>query len=470
MVENQILFYFFKQSVHHRHLHSLRRLHLKQLNSFGQDDLAVNTLGSHIANLTVGSVQFVQALHGTAGTVTDPVVLEVTKGNGESARLGNRNIRRGVDFVAEQTVGNTSLNGRLPEVLTVLILQLAEQSHSRIVHEELCVLAVRSLQSVNQADNLVHGDCSSGRCGNTHSTAVLSKDAGGLSSSVAYAESLFLGNTKSTGKFLAQISLDVESAVLEQFHADTAEVSQLVSINLLLTEGRIALGISGVLSCPLRHGMTQGNRNLTLVVGSDHLCQTANDVLLVQSLYDVTLELQGHKKTTVLIGSGGQHIVNQCLATKVKTEVLLIGIGCTAHTVCLGSSGRFFGDGAVDWLAEFSLMRITALLTANLIGEGFKFLLHVGIDSIVLRGQNAHVIAVGVQETFHSSPQLGALFTHFNDIHIHFLLNYRNFLMVWSRALSSSTLRPLGLDSCLGFAFAEILLMSAFSMVLPENA
>ena len=34
MVENQILFYFFKQSIHHRHLHSLRRLHLKQLNSY----------------------------------------------------------------------------------------------------------------------------------------------------------------------------------------------------------------------------------------------------------------------------------------------------------------------------------------------------------------------------------------------------------------------------------------------------
>ena len=43
-------------------------------------------------------------------------------------------------------------------------------------------------------------------------------------------------------------------------------------------------------------------------------------------------------------------------------------------------------------------------LASDLIGEIIQFLLHIGINGVVLSGQNALIIAVGVEETLHRSP------------------------------------------------------------------
>lgn len=67
-------------------------LHLKELDALGKNDLAVNTLGRDIADLSVGGIQFVQTLDGSARTVANPVVLEVTKGNSKSTALRDRSV------------------------------------------------------------------------------------------------------------------------------------------------------------------------------------------------------------------------------------------------------------------------------------------------------------------------------------------------------------------------------------------
>lgn len=126
MVENQILFYFFKQSVHHRHLHSLRSCHLEQLDGFRENQLAVHTLLGNEANHTIAGEQFLEFGEGASATVADVVVAVVTECDGRHTRSHHREIRRGVHLIAQDATGFAILNGIVPERMTILILQLTE--------------------------------------------------------------------------------------------------------------------------------------------------------------------------------------------------------------------------------------------------------------------------------------------------------------------------------------------------------
>ena len=57
----------------------------QHLDGFRQDQLTVHALGGHKAHLTGGGEQLVQALEGAALAVGDPVVAEITEGNGLGA-------------------------------------------------------------------------------------------------------------------------------------------------------------------------------------------------------------------------------------------------------------------------------------------------------------------------------------------------------------------------------------------------
>ena len=106
------------------------------------------------------------------------------------------------------------------------------------------------------------------------------------------------------------------------------------------------------------------------------------------------------------------------LASQVQTEVLAVSVRRSAG---LGFGGCFlglFGDGSGYGLCKLCGNGVAALHASDLIGEIIQFLLHIGINGVVLSGQNALIIAVGVEETLHRSPQLGALFAQFNDSHI----------------------------------------------------
>ena len=71
MFQDKVGFHFGEKLVHHRRLLSSRRLHLQKLDTLRQDDLAVHTLGGDKADLTVGGIQLVQTLNGSAGAVCD---------------------------------------------------------------------------------------------------------------------------------------------------------------------------------------------------------------------------------------------------------------------------------------------------------------------------------------------------------------------------------------------------------------
>ena len=164
--------------------------------------------------------------------------------------------------------------------------------------------------------------------------------------------------------------------------------------------------------------MGRRNGDLALVIGSDDLAQTAHHIFLLERVNDELLKLGGDEIATVGIHAFGEHIVEHPLATQMQTEVLTVGTRCSAG---LGFAGRFLGllgDGRGYGLCKLGGNGVAALHASDLIGEIVQFLLHIGINGVILGGQNAFSIAVGVEEALHRRPQLGALFAQFNDRHI----------------------------------------------------
>ena len=164
--------------------------------------------------------------------------------------------------------------------------------------------------------------------------------------------------------------------------------------------------------------MGRRNGDFALVIGGDDLAQAAHHIFLLERVHDELLKLGGNEITAVSVHALGEHIVEHTLATQVQTEILAVGAGRSAG---FGFTGRFLGllgDGRGYGLCKLCGNGVAALHASDLIGQVVQFLLHIGINGVVLGGQNAFSVAVGVEESLHCSPQLGALFAQFNDRHI----------------------------------------------------
>ena len=164
--------------------------------------------------------------------------------------------------------------------------------------------------------------------------------------------------------------------------------------------------------------MGRCNGDLTLVIGSDDLAQTAHHIFLLERVHDELLKLRGDEIAAVGIHTLGEHIVEHTFAAQMQTEILAVSVRRSAG---LGFAGRFLGllgDGRGYGLCKLCGNSVAALHASDLIGEIVQFLLHIGVNGIVLGRQNAFSVAVGVEEALHRSPQLGALFAQFNDSHI----------------------------------------------------
>ena len=109
---------------------------LKQLDAFCADYHAVHPLGYQEADLAVAGVEFVQPLHRTALSVSDPVVGVIAKAQRQRAGGDRRHIGRGVDGIAEETVGLAGHQGGLPEILAVGILEFAQRRDRGLVRQE----------------------------------------------------------------------------------------------------------------------------------------------------------------------------------------------------------------------------------------------------------------------------------------------------------------------------------------------
>ena len=165
--------------------------------------------------------------------------------------------------------------------------------------------------------------------------------------------------------------------------------------------------------------MTDRDRDLALVVRGDDLGKTTDHVLLVQRGHDVMLELDRDEVTAVLTGRGGEHVMKQGLAAQVATEVLLIRIRRSADFAVIHLRGllRSRGDRLAHGLVQLRLVRVTALHTLDLVGQGIEFRFHLGIGRVVFGGQHTHIVPMGIEKALHRIPQSGSLVTKFSNVH-----------------------------------------------------
>ena len=173
---------------------------------YSEDDLTVNTLGRNVANLTVGSIEFIESLYRSASAVCDPVVLEISQRDGIGSSLHSGGVGAGIEVIAQQLVRLTGLDRGLPQIRAIVVLQLAQERNGRVVHQELRVLPIRRFQRIDQADNLIHSDRVGSGGSHADRAAIGSENAGGLIGTSTDAEGLLLGDAEGAGKLCSDIA------------------------------------------------------------------------------------------------------------------------------------------------------------------------------------------------------------------------------------------------------------------------
>ena len=194
---------------------------LQDFDRLGQDSLAVQTLGGKESDLTVTGEQLVQALEGDALTVADPVVAQVTEDDGFGTGSSFRHIR-GSEVGPAKDRGHIAVTeGRLPQVLAVVVLQLADELDGRIIQDPDGILAVRGLEAEIQVNQLIGGNGSRAGRSDTDLAATRGvEDAGRLGGAVAGEEGFFLLVADAAGKLGRDIALQIKGGIVQELLGD----------------------------------------------------------------------------------------------------------------------------------------------------------------------------------------------------------------------------------------------------------
>ena len=163
-------------------------------------------------------------------------------------------------------------------------------------------------------------------------------------------------------------------------------------------------------------------------IGLEHIGVVTDDTLMAQSLHQSVFKLVGDQIATLGINTHLQGVTNLIgngfLGTGHIPEGILIGIGGTTGLgVGLGVAG-LLGQRLAGGSVHLTVNGLLAFQTGDLLAQVGDFLLHAGVGGIVLCGQNAIGVAVGIQECLGGLPGLGALNAQFVDSHSCYLQKF----------------------------------------------
>ena len=164
--------------------------------------------------------------------------------------------------------------------------------------------------------------------------------------------------------------------------------------------------------------MSRRNRDLSLSACGNDLRKTSHHVRLIQTHHDLTLELFRNRISAVCLHSFGKNIVNKPLSSKMCTEIFLVRIGSAPGLFLHILSRRSSGKRHIDRLVELRLPCLSPLLTVDRRSQILNLLLHTAVCRIVLGGEHAVLILVGIHKVLRSLPHLCSLLDHIFDSHI----------------------------------------------------
>ena len=162
-------------------------MHLQELDCLGLDDLAVHSLGSSESDLALVSIELIESLDVDSGAVSNPVVAHITECDDVCAGCDCR-CCCGFNRETAESVRLALCESRLPDVVAVAVLELADCLDCGIVQEEPCVSSVRSLDAVDQVNDLVCSDLVCCSSSDSDLSTVCGEESGWLLDSVSGAE------------------------------------------------------------------------------------------------------------------------------------------------------------------------------------------------------------------------------------------------------------------------------------------
>lgn len=102
-------------------------------------------------------------------------------------------------------------------------------------------------------------------------------------------ECLFLRITDGRRHFLQNVIFEINAGVFQQFIGYQNRGCHLIGRNHGLTEAGLRIRVIAVFIDPLRRGITQYDRNTQVMGGGNRMGETAENVVLFQSLYQLIL-------------------------------------------------------------------------------------------------------------------------------------------------------------------------------------
>ena len=389
------------------------RLLLQHLHSLRQDQFAVHALRGKETDLTCGGEQLVEALERTTLSVRDPVIRIIAESDGLGACRGRRHICRRADGLAENEVGFTGAESRLPQILTGAVLELADSLDGRIVHHPDRTFSVRRAQRVVQVDQIVARDRRGAVRGRAQLCAAdVRENAQRFADAVAEEECLFLFGADAACKFARDVAFEIEHAVVEQLFGNLDERTQLVGADrqlwsLLLSSGLIFFAFYFLLGAAF-----QKNRELTALAFccavialrnqfffDEHLLAAGYDMFLLYRFVILDVSCIPFSSLYLVAAFFPQVRGKRCRTTLALTAVFAVLTVChflvgtkalpLLCQICFFVCAPFLGLFMYRLVRHFKKERITpldaltlaalALLIVMLIWEG----LHTGSNSAV---------------------------------------------------------------------------------------
>nr|DAY84259.1 MAG TPA: hypothetical protein [Caudoviricetes sp.] len=397
-------------------------LHLEALHRFRQDQLAVHALGGHEAHLVGAGVQLVQAAEGAVLAVGNPVVAVVTEGHGLVARSQTGHEGRCAQRTVQQRVRLADVQTRLPDIVSVVVLEGHELENHRLIAEELGLLAVRSAEAVVQLEDLVEGDLVHRSGSHAHLRTGIVQQTQGLAHAVTRDECPLLRVAHAHAETLRDIGGEVEGGVVQQLVGDLDHGAQLVSGQHGLAEGGVALGDLLALIDPAGFAVVLRDGNLAGAgAGADDGGQTTEEVIVLQRLHQLLLELVRHGIAALGVLTDGQGIVDLAVAAPGADHVperiaVLSGRGGTCILV-LGCAGLGVavdrgGSGSRQLGVDLRLL----LQTLDLRAQVLDLLRHLVVLLHSVGGHKAVLAAVLLQERLGLLPEGVALIAQFQNL------------------------------------------------------
>ena len=317
----------------------------------------------------------------------------------------------------------TLMESRLPQILAVGILQLANRTDGGVVENPHRILTVGSLDAVVEVDDLISSDGL--LAGSSHAdfcTASSIQNTSRLLIAVTDNECLLFLCTDTAGELFLEIFLQIEGGVVQKLLGNLDDRTDLVCIDLLLAEYIIAVTVGTALIDPVGRTLGTDHRNLVDTVGSgEHMGERTDGAFLFHAGNQSVLKLIGNQIAALgvnTLGQGISHFIgNTVLGTNLSPECLGVGIGCTADLgVRLLGVFRFLGDRRGNGSSHLTLHRIQTLLAFDLLAQVHDVLLQTLVNLDILFGEDALLVTVGSQESLCLVPSLSTFCTQFIDL------------------------------------------------------